>query len=82
MPKNNNHNGNNEDKYLENWIWYAAFSIRGAQEAAKYKDFILPLIFTKHLCDAFDDELNPIADRVKNCEKAFKLVAEELGILS
>ncbi|QXE24817.1 N-6 DNA methylase [Richelia sinica FACHB-800] len=50
-------NGNGY-KSLENWIWDTACSIRGAQEAAKYKDFILPLIFTKRLCDVFDDELN------------------------
>jgi type I restriction enzyme M protein len=49
---------NNSDKSLESWIWDAACSIRGAQEAPKFKDFILPLIFTKRLCDAFDDELN------------------------
>ena len=39
------------DKSLENWIWDAACSIRGAKDAGKYKDYILPLIFTKRLCD-------------------------------
>ena len=52
---------NANDKSLESWIWDAACSIRGAQEAPKFKDFILPLIFTKRLCDVFDDELNRIA---------------------
>jgi len=52
------------DKSLESWIWDAACSIRGAQEAPKFKDFILPLIFTKRLCDVFDDELNRIAVEV------------------
>ena len=46
------------DKSLESWIWDAACSIRGAKDAPKYKDYILPLIFTKRLCDVFDDELN------------------------
>ena len=46
---------------LESWIWDAACSIRGAKDAPKYKDYILPLIFTKRLCDVFDDELNRIA---------------------
>ena len=41
------------DKSLENWIWDAACSIRGAKDAGKYKDYILPLIFTKRLCDVF-----------------------------
>ena len=42
-----NHNGNG--KSLEFWIWDAACSIRGAKDAPKYKDYILPLIFTKRL---------------------------------
>jgi len=45
-----------ENKSMEAWIWDAACSIRGAQDATKYKDFILPLIFVKRLCDVFDDE--------------------------
>ncbi len=36
-----------KNKSLESWIWDAACSIRGAKDAPKYKDFILPLIFTK-----------------------------------
>ena len=55
---------NNNGKSLENWIWDAACSIRGAKDAAKYKEFILPLIFTKRLCDVFDDELDRIAKEV------------------
>ena len=51
-------------KSLESWIWDAACSIRGAKDAPKYKDYILPLIFTKRLCDVFDDELNRIAAKV------------------
>jgi hypothetical protein len=44
------------DKSLESWIWDAACSIRGAKDAAKYKEFILPLIFAKRLCDVFDHD--------------------------
>ena len=65
------------DKSLESWIWDAACSIRGAQEAPKFKDFILPLIFTKRLCDVFDDELNRIAGEVGSRAKAFKLVEKD-----
>ena len=65
------------DKSLESWIWDAACSIRGAKDAAKYKDFILPLIFTKRLCDVFDDELNRIAQEVGSRAKAFKLVKHD-----
>lgn len=61
------------DKPLESWIWDAACSIRGAKDAPKYKDFILPLIFTKRLCDVFDDEINRIAAEVGSRKKAFQL---------
>lgn len=62
-----------KDKSLESWIWDAACSIRGAKDAPKYKDYILPLIFTKRLCDVFDDELNRIAAEVGSRKKAFQL---------
>lgn len=68
---------NNNGKSLESWIWDAACSIRGAKDAAKYKEFILPLIFTKRLCDVFDDELNRIAQEVGSRTKAFKLVKRD-----
>jgi len=62
-----------KNKTLESWIWDAACSIRGAKDAPKYKDYILPLIFTKRLCDVFDDELNRIAKEVGSRKKAFQL---------
>lgn len=67
-------NGNGGEKPLESWIWDAACSIRGAKDAPKYKEFILPLIFAKRLCDVFDDELDRIAKQVGSRAKAFKLV--------
>lgn len=68
---------NGNDKSLESWIWDAACSIRGAKDAPKFKDFILPLIFTKRLCDVFDDEVNRIAKEVGSRAKAFKLVKRD-----
>src|SRR5438270_9196994 len=67
----------NKDKSLESWIWDAACSSRGAKDAPKLKDYILPLIFTKRLCDVFDDELNRIAKEVGSRAKAFKLVKHD-----
>src|SRR3989441_10132012 len=64
-------------KSLESWIWDATCSIRGAKDAPKYKEFILPLIFAKRLCDVFDDELNRIAKEVGSRAKAFKLVRHD-----
>jgi type I restriction enzyme M protein len=70
-------NATPKDKSLESWIWDAACSIRGAKDAPKYKDYILPLIFTKRLCDVYDDELNRIAAEVGSRQKAFQLVAAD-----
>lgn len=41
---------------LETWLWDAACAVRGATDAPKFKDFILPLIFFKRLSDVFEDE--------------------------
>jgi hypothetical protein len=65
------------DKSLESWIWDAACSIRGAKDAPKYKEFILPLIFAKRLSDVFDDEVTRIAKEVGSRAKAFKLVKHD-----
>lgn len=64
-------------KSLEQWIWDAACSIRGAKDAPNYKDFILPLTFTKRLSDVFDDELNRIATEVGSRKKAFQLAKRD-----
>jgi type I restriction enzyme M protein len=71
------HNNKNKEKSLENWIWDAACSIRGAKDAPKFKDFILPLIFLKRLCDVFDDEINRISEHVGSRTKAFALVQKD-----
>ncbi len=58
-------------KSLETWLWDAACAIRGPVDAAKFKDYILPLVFLKRLSDVFDDEvehlradLGPAASRL------------------
>jgi type I restriction enzyme M protein len=43
---------------LETWLWDAACAIRGATDAPKFKDFILPLVFYKRFSDVFDDEFS------------------------
>jgi len=70
-------NRHNNDKSLEQWLWDAACSIRGAKDAPKYKDYILPLVFAKRLCDVFDDEINRIAKALGGRAKAFKLVRKD-----
>src|SRR4051812_12685738 len=76
-PKPEGNDGSSKRKSLETWIWDAACWIRGAQDAPKYKDFILPLIFAKRLCDVFDDEIDRIAKEVGSRAKAFKLVRHD-----
>ena len=75
-------NGNGEKvKSMESWIWSAACSIRGAADAAKYKDYILPLIFVKRLCDVFDDEVDRISENVKSRAKALQLVEKDKSLV-
>lgn len=59
---------------LETWLLSAANTIRGASDAPKFKDFILPLIFYKRLSDVFDDEFNQQIDDQGDKEKARQIV--------
>jgi type I restriction enzyme M protein len=34
-----------DNSTIRNWLWEAAYKIRGPVDAPKYKDYILPLIF-------------------------------------
>lgn len=72
MAKNND-----KVKSLEQWLWDAACAIRGAQDAPKYKDYILPLVFAKRLCDVFDDEVNRVAEKVKSRTRALQLIEKD-----
>ena len=49
---------------LETWLWDATCAIRGATDAPKFKDFILPLVFFMRLSNIFEDEF---AAHVKEC---------------
>ena len=55
---------------LGNWLWEAASSIRGEIDAHKYKDYIIPLIFYKRLCDVYEDELKELAKEFGSLEEA------------
>ena len=48
-------------KPMEQMLWDGACSIRGEKEAAKFKDYLLPLLFLKRLSDVFDDEIDRLA---------------------
>lgn len=59
---------------LETWLWDAACVIRGATDAPKFKDFILPLIFYKRLSDVFDDEFAKHVEEFGDEELAREIV--------
>jgi type I restriction enzyme M protein len=65
------------EKSLEAWLWDAACAIRGAQEAPKFKDYILPLVFVKRLCDVFDDEVNRLATEFGSKKVVLKLLEKD-----
>ena len=59
---------------LETWLLDAANTIRGASDAPKFKDFILPLIFYKRLSDVFDDEFAKQIEKFGSEELAREIV--------
>lgn len=59
---------------LETWLWDAACVIRGATDAPKFKDYILPLIFYKRLSDVFDDEFEKQKTEYGDEELARKII--------
>lgn len=69
----------NNNKSLEAWIWDAACAIHGAKDAGKYKDYILPLIFIKRLCDVFDDEVDELAKTIGSRTETIKSIDLDHG---
>lgn len=61
---------------LETWLWDAACKIRGAADAPKFKDFILPLVFYKRLSDVFDDEFAGMVEFFDSDEIAAREIVE------
>lgn len=59
---------------LETWLWDAACAIRGATDAPKFKDFILPLVFYKRLSDVFDDEFAAYIDEYGSEDLAHEII--------
>lgn len=70
-----------KEKSLEQWLWDAACAIRGQLDAPKYKDFILPLVFLKRLCDVFDDEVNRVAEKAKTRQRALGLIDKQRDLV-
>ncbi len=67
---------------LETWLWQAACSIRGEVDAARYKDYILPLVFYKRLDDVYADDLARVAQRLGvDVQTAEGFVAADAGLV-
>lgn len=66
---------------LEQWLWDAACSIRGAVDAPKFKDYILPLIFVKRLSDVFEDEIARLVEEFGDRKTALELVEEDHSLV-
>jgi type I restriction enzyme M protein len=65
---------------LESWLWEAACSIRGAIDAPKYKEYILPLLFYKRLSDVYADEIARITKEIGDDDLARQLVAQDRSL--
>jgi type I restriction enzyme M protein len=68
-------------KSMEQMLWDAACSIRGEKDAAKFKDFLLPLLFLKRLSDVFDDEIERLTDSFGDREKALQMAELDHSLL-
>ena len=68
-------------KPMEQMLWDAACSIRGAKDAAKFKDYLLPLLFLKRLSDVFDDEIDRLAEEYGDREIAQEIAENDHELL-
>jgi len=68
-------------KPMEQMLWDAACSIRGEKDAAKFKDYLLPLLFLKRLSDVFDDEIRRLADEYGDAKTALELAESDHGLV-
>ncbi|MCC7275542.1 MAG: N-6 DNA methylase [Alphaproteobacteria bacterium] len=68
-------------KPMEQMLWDAACSIRGEKDAAKFKDYLLPLLFLKRLSDVFDDEIGRLAEEYGDRETALEIAEGDHALL-
>ena len=68
-------------KPMEQMLWDAACSIRGEKDAAKFKDYLLPLLFLKRLSDVFDDEIERLAEEYGDRATTLEIVESDHDLL-
>lgn len=66
---------------MEQMLWDAACSIRGEKDAAKFKDYLLPLLFVKRLSDVFDDEIERLAEDYGDRATALQIADADHSLL-
>ena len=73
--------GSSNTAAMEKMLWSAACSIRGERDAAKFKDYLLPLLFLKRLSDVFDDEIARLEAEYGNADVAREIAEEDHDLL-
>jgi type I restriction enzyme M protein len=73
--------GTPSTKPMEQMLWDAACSIRGEKDAAKFKDYLLPLLFLKRLSDVFDDEISRLAEEYGDRKTALEIAETDHELL-
>ncbi len=68
-------------KSMEQMLWDAACSIRGEKDAAKFKDYLLPLLFLKRLSDVFDDEIERLAEDLGDRATALDIIERDRAVV-
>lgn len=68
-------------KPMEQMLWDAACSIRGEKDAAKFKDYLLPLLFLKRLSDVFDDEIARLSEDYGDRATALEIAEADHSLL-
>lgn len=68
-------------KPMEQMLWDAACSIRGEKDAAKFKDYLLPLLFLKRLSDVFDDEIDRLSEEYGDRATALEITESDHSLL-
>lgn len=68
-------------KPMEQMLWDAACSIRGEKDAAKFKDYLLPLLFLKRLSDVFDDEIERLVEEYGERHIALEIAESDHALL-
>src|SRR5260221_5647920 len=68
-------------KSMEQMLWDSACSIRGEKDAAKFKDYLLPLLFLKRLSDVFDDEIDRLVEEFGDRAVALEIAEGDHSLL-